>query len=75
MQAIKTLRLQADEFAECLFMTPQTPSAVLQIRFDPFSRLLYSSHAHDVAQIESLMGKGLSLTEAITHLMKIKGQL
>ena len=48
---------------------------IIQIRFDPFSRLLYSSHAHDVAQIESLMGKGLSLTEAITHLMKIKGQL
>ena len=74
MQAIKTLRLQADEFAECLFTTPQTPSAVLQIRFDPFSRLLYSSHAHDVAQIENLMGQGLSLTEAITHIINARGQ-
>ena len=53
----------------CLFMTPDTVPAVLQIRFDPFSRLLYSSRASDVARIEARMAKGFTVTQAITAVM------
>ena len=66
MNAIKTLKMRAGEYAECLFMTPDTVPAVLQIRFDPFSRLLYSSRASDVARIEARMAKGFTVTEAIS---------
>ena len=66
MNAIKTLKMRAGEYAECLFMTPDTVPAVLQIRFDPFSRLLYSSRASDVARIEAYMAKGLTVTQAIS---------
>ena len=70
MNAIKNLRMREGEYAECLFSTPDTVPSVLQIRFDPFSRLLYSSRAHDVARIEALLQKGLTVTEAITELLK-----
>ena len=70
MNAIKNLRMREGEYAECLFSTPDTVASILQIRFDPFSRLLYSSRAHDVARIEALLQKGLTVTEAITELLK-----
>ena len=70
MNAIKNLRMREGEYAECLFSTPDTVPSVLQIRFDPFSRLLYSSRAHDVARIEALLQKGLTVTEAITELLQ-----
>lgn len=69
MNAIKNIRMREGEYSECLFSTPDTVPAVLQIRFDPFSRLLYSSRASDVARIETLMHKGLSVTEAITSIL------
>ena len=72
MNAIKKLRMREGEYSECLFSTPDTVPAVLQIRFDPFSRLLYSSRANDVARIEALMMKGLSVTEAISQLIQKK---
>lgn len=70
MNAIKNIRMREGEYSECLFSTPDTVPAVLQIRFDPFSRLLYSSRASDVARIETLMHKGLSVTEAITTILE-----
>ena len=70
MNAIKTLKMRAGEYAECLFMTPDTVPAVLQIRFDPFSRLLYSSRASDVARIEAHMAKGFTVTEAISAVIQ-----
>ena len=70
MNAIKNIRMREGEYSECLFSTPDTVPAVLQIRFDPFSRLLYSSRASDVARIESLMQKGLSVTEAISQILE-----
>lgn len=70
MNAIKNIRMREGEYSECLFSTPDTVPAVLQIRFDPFSRLLYSSRANDVARIESLMQKGLSVTEAISQILE-----
>lgn len=72
MNAIKNLRMREGEYSECLFSTPDTVPAVLQIRFDHFSRLLYSSRANDVARIEALMMKGLSVTEAISQLIQKK---
>ena len=69
MNAIKTLKMRAGEYAECLLMTPDTVPSVLQIRFDPFSRLLYSSRASDVARIEAHMAKGFTVTQAITAVM------
>ena len=72
IRQLKSLRLQPDEYAECLVTTPETPAAVLQIRFDAFSRLAYSSNANDVAAIRSLMETGLSLVDAIETLLKEK---
>ena len=69
MNAIKNLKMREGEYSECLFCSPDTVPAVLQIRFDPFSRLLYSSRANDVARIEALMQKGLTVTEAISELI------
>ena len=74
LQSIKGLRLSPDEYAECFLMTADSPSAVLQIRFDDFSRLLYSSKATDVAAIEEAMHRGMSLTEAIDTLVKERNQ-
>lgn len=70
MNAIKNIRMREGEYSECLFSTPDTVPALLQIRFDPFSRLLYSSRATDVARIEALMQKGLSVTDAITSILE-----
>ena len=72
IRQLKSLRLQPDEYAECLVTTPETPAAVLQVRFDAFSRLAYSSNANDVAAIRSLMETGLSLVDAIEALLKEK---
>lgn len=70
MNAIKNIRMREGEYSECLFSTPDTVPALLQIRFDPFSRLLYSSRATDVARIEALMQKGLSVTDAISSILE-----
>ena len=70
MNAIKNIRMREGEYSECLFSTPDTVPALLQIRFDPFSRLLYSSRATDVARVETLMQKGLSVTEAISTILE-----
>lgn len=72
IRQLKTLRLQPDEYAECLVTTPQSPPAVLQVRFDPFSRLAYSTNANDVAALRSLMASGMSLTESLETLVKEK---
>ena len=72
IRQLKSLRLQPDEYAECLVTTPETPAAVLQVRFDAFSRLAYSSNANDVASIRSLMDKGLTLVDALETLVKEK---
>lgn len=69
LQCIKGLRLAPDEYAECFLMTLDTPSCVLQIRFDDFSRLLYSSKATDVAAIEARLKQGMTLTQAIDSLV------
>ena len=70
MNAIKNIRMREGEYSECLFSTPDTVPALLQIRFDPFSRLLYSSRATDVARIEALMQKGFGVTEAISLILE-----
>lgn len=70
LQSIKGLRLSPDEYAECFLMTSDSPSTVLQIRFDDFSRLLYSSKATDVAAIDEAMARGMNLTEAIDYLVE-----
>ena len=70
MNAIKNIRMREGEYSECLFSTPDTVPALLQIRFDPFSRLLYSSRATDVARVETLMQKGLSVTDAISTILE-----
>lgn len=70
MNAIKNIRMREGEYSECLFSTPDTVPALLQIRFDPFSRLLYSSRATDVARIEALMQKGFGVTEAISSILE-----
>ena len=70
LRAIKSLKLQADEYAECLFCTPQTVPAVLQIRFDPFSRLLFSTKAQDVARIKAHLAQGHGLAQAIELTLK-----
>ena len=70
MNAIKHIKMREGEYSECLFATPDTVPAVLQIRFDPFSRLLYSSRASDVAKIENLTRQGMSVTQAITTLLE-----
>ena len=70
IRAIKSLRLKEEAYAECLFMSPDTPSAVLQIRFDAFSRLLYSTKASDMARIQTLMQKGFSLHDAILEIIR-----
>ena len=72
IRQLKSLRLQPDDYAECLVTTPETPAAVLQVRFDAFSRLAYSSNANDVASIRSLMDKGLTLVDALETLVKEK---
>ena len=70
LQQIRSLRLQPDEYAESLLMMTDQPSSVIQIRFDPFSRLLFSSKATDVAAIHRLKASGLTLTEAIEQLAR-----
>lgn len=70
MNAIKNIRMREGEYSECLFSTPDTVPALLQIRFDPFSRLLYSSRATDVARLEALMQKGFGVTEAISSILE-----
>ena len=69
MRAIKSLRMEENAYAECLFMSPTTPPATLQIRFDDFSRLLYSTKATDMARIEHAMKQGMTLTQAIFSLI------
>ena len=70
MREIKTLSMRENEFAECLISMPGAPSAVFQIRFDPFSRILYSSKAADTARIDSLMAGGATLEEAVAEAAK-----
>ena len=69
MRAIKSLRMEENAYAECLFMSPTMPPATLQIRFDDFSRLLYSTKATDMARIEHAMKQGMTLTQAIFSLI------
>ncbi len=65
IRAIKSLRLKEEAYAECLFMSPDTPSAVLQIRFDAFSRLLYSTKASEIRAIKSLRLKEEAYAECL----------
>ena len=58
------------DYSACHVLTPDPLPALFDNRFDPFSRLLYSSRATDVARVETLMQKGLSVTEAISTILE-----
>lgn len=70
LRQIRSLRLKPDEYAEALVMMTDQPSSVVQIRFDPFSRLLFSSKAGDVAAVRRLQKSGLTLTQALDQLSR-----
>ncbi len=64
-RTIDSLRMKKDQYAECLLRMGNSGGAILQIRFDDFSRLLYSTRADDVARINALMNRGLTIHEAL----------
>ena len=70
---LKTLHTVPGNYSEMAIIT-EDGLGLARLYVEPFRKLLYSTKAEDVYAIEQLQAQGLSLTEAINHLLAVRAQ-
>jgi conjugal transfer ATP-binding protein TraC len=71
---LHSLRTEAGVFSE-LYITSPMGEGVARNILDPATHLLFSNKLEDNAPIDALRAQGLSIDEAITELLRSRGQL
>lgn len=71
---LRSVHSKPPHYSEVAIFGPGIFGIVGRLRLDPFSRLLYSTNPQEYQAIETLINSGLSIEEAITHVMHIQEQ-
>lgn len=73
-RVLQSLRLEPGAFAEVYAFT-QMGEGVLRLILDPYTLLLFSNRHDDNGPLDAYMAEGLSMDEAMTRLLRERGQL
>jgi conjugal transfer ATP-binding protein TraC len=68
--ALKSVTTRHGEWSEAMIYNSSYGYAIGRLMMDPFSVLLYSTQAHEYAQIQQLQREGLSVEQAIDHMIE-----
>ncbi|MFQ5729268.1 MAG: type IV secretion system protein TraC [Waddliaceae bacterium] len=71
IKALESVYTRHGEFSEIMIIDGDSNFSIARLILDPFSQLLYSTTARDHSRIETLRKRGLSLSEAINHLLEV----
>jgi conjugal transfer ATP-binding protein TraC len=66
---LRSVHTQKGKYAEIMISGP-TGSAIGRLVLDPFSKILYSTDAHEFSRVEDLQNQGMSLAEAVEEVSK-----
>ena len=69
---LRSIHSKPPHYSEVAIFGPGIHGIVGRLRVDTFSRLLYSTNPQEYQAIENLINQGLSIEEAIEHLMKMQ---
>ena len=70
---LKTLHTVPGNYSELAIIT-EDGLGLARLYVEPFRKLLYSTKAEDVYALEQLQAQGLSLTDAINHLIAVQAE-
>lgn len=74
-EALNSLRKEDGKYSEAFIFHKQDGlRALLQLRLDPFSAMLYSTKADEFQAIQELKAFGMSIEESVDWLMKSKSE-
>lgn len=68
--ALKSVTTRHGEWSEVMIYNSSYGYAIGRLMMDPFSVLLYSTQAHEYAKIQQLQREGLSIEQAIDHMIE-----
>jgi conjugal transfer ATP-binding protein TraC len=68
--ALKSVTTRHGEWSEVMIYNSSYGYAIGRLIMDPFSVLLYSTQAHEYAKIQQLQREGLSIEQAIDHMIE-----
>ena len=71
---LRSVHTVEGKYSEALVLTGQG-SGIGRLILNPFKKLLYSSHPEDEGAIRAYRAQGLSLSDAILHVLKDRNQL
>ncbi len=73
LRALGTVHRHENEYSEVMIKNGDGQYAIARLFLDPFSNLLYSTTPKEYSKIQDLKAEGLSLVQAIQHMIKEKG--
>lgn len=68
--ALESIHTRHGEYSEILISDADGNYSITRLLLDPFSQLLFTTKAQEHAQIKELQKQGMSVTEAINHLIE-----
>lgn len=68
--ALKSVTTRHGEWSEVMIYNSSYGYAIGRLMMDPFSVLLYSTQAHEYAKIQQLQASGMSIEQAIDHMIE-----
>lgn len=73
MRRMQSIESKKGEYGEFTLWGPGVNGDICRLRIDPFTLLLMSTNSTDKAQIATMRGSGMSLTEAINSILEERG--
>lgn len=67
--ALETVSTRHGEYSEVMICDADGNYSIQRLILDPFSQLLYSTKAQEYVQIKELQQKGMSISQAINHMI------
>ncbi len=67
--ALESVKTRHGEYSEVMICDADGNYSIERLILDPFSQLLYTTKAQEYAQIKELQKQGMTLSEAINHLI------
>ncbi|HRO59513.1 MAG TPA: type IV secretion system protein TraC [Burkholderiaceae bacterium] len=71
MRLLQSIRAE-ESFREC-YIKSSLGDGLVRIVLDPYSRLLFSNRIEDNKPLDDLMARGLSVDQAVTQLLNLRG--
>jgi conjugal transfer ATP-binding protein TraC len=72
--ALESVTTRHGEYSEIMICDADGNYSIARLVLDPFSQLLYSTKAQEYAHLKELTAQGMTITEAINHVLAQKGQ-